>query len=171
MTELKIETDEAGGLSFNPPVPFLSNAVQTDWENLVAEFLRFCFTDKHLWIVTEEAKASQWWYLDKTFFECEITVNNQLYLCALTENLNSKDFRQIIGTGDFYWDGILFIPADSNNVDYLTETLTNLNDFEFITSYSDGCGITWNLPHLPKENILNTLNKIAQINNFKPLAT
>jgi hypothetical protein len=166
MTELRIETDEAGGLSFSPPVRFLSNAVQTDWENLVAKFLSICFADKQLWIVTEEGKASRWWYLDKTFFECEISVNNELHLCAFTEHLSSQDFRQIVGTSDFRWDGILFIPAESNNVGRLTKITENLNDFEFLTSSGDGCGITWNLPHLPQETIFKTLNTIAESDNF-----
>jgi hypothetical protein len=171
MTNLKIETDERGGLSFSPPVPFLSNAVQTDWENLGAEFLSICFADKNLWIVTEEGKASRRWYLDKTFFECEVTVHNELHLCAFTEHLSSNDFRQIVCTSDFRWDGILFIPAESNNVGRLTEITENLNDFEFITSFGDGCGITWNLPHLPPKTILETLNTIARSNNFTPLTS
>jgi hypothetical protein len=169
MTELRVESNKNGGLSFSPPVPFLSNAVQTDWENLVAEFLSICFADKHLWIVTEEGKASHRWYLDKTFFECEVTVHNELHLCAFTEHLSSNDFRRIVGTSDFRWDGILFIPAESNNIGRLTEITENLNDFEFITSFGDGCGITWNLPHLPPETILDTLNAIARSNNFTPL--
>lgn len=171
MTELKIEIDEFGGLSFSPPFPFLSNAAQTDWENLVAEFLSICFADKHLWIVTEEGKASYWWYLDKTFFECEITVNNELYLCAFTEHLKNEDFRRIVGTSDFRWDGILFIPAESNNVEHLTAITENLNAFEFISSFGDGCGITWNLPHLPPETILDTLRAVAGLNNFQPSTT
>jgi hypothetical protein len=166
MTELIIETDEAGGFSFSPPVPFLSNAAQTDWENLVADFLNICFADRNLWIVTEKAKASQWWYLDRNFFECELSVGKETFLCSFTNQLNKEDFRQIICTGDFYWDGILFIPDESKNIGRLTEITENLNRFEHISSFGDGCGITWNLPHLPGETIFKTLNTIAESNNF-----
>jgi hypothetical protein len=168
MTDLKIESSETSGLSFNPLVPFSGKSEQTNWENLIADFLSFCLREKTFWVVTEKAKAAEWLYLKNLLFECEIHVNNETYLCAFGEKLTSKDFLQIIQTGDFYWDGILFIPTESSDNSNLIETLKKLQSFEFIGSYGDGCGITWNLPHLPNQTIITEVKKIAQSNNFLP---
>jgi hypothetical protein len=166
MTTLLVELNKTGGLSFSPPVPFLSNAIQINWEELVSEFLHFYFKNKSLWIVVDEYKSSDWWYLDEDFTEYQIKLDKTNYLVTNQKNISTANFLRIVKTSDFYWDGIIFIPQKSTDIQSLHKIIADLDNFENISSFADGCGININLPSLKISEILSKLKEISSIKNF-----